>query len=64
VFRVRGLGGVSAHLDDLRPGGQEVRDPGAQGCVQTQLNLLASQSAGNDGVESTTQVKPAIATGT
>jgi len=51
VFRVRGFGGVSAHPDNLGPGGQEVQDPGPQGCVQSQLNQLASQSGGDYGVE-------------
>lgn len=27
-----GVGGMSPHLDHLRPGGEEVQDPGTQGC--------------------------------
>jgi len=43
VFRERGLE-VSAHPDDLGPGGLEVQDPGTQGGVQSQLNQLARHS--------------------
>jgi len=53
VFRVRGLE-VSAHPDDLGPGGQEVQYPGAQEGVQ--LNQLARQSAGTYGLESRVKV--------
>jgi len=56
VFRVRGLE-VSAHPDNLGPGGEEVQDPSSQGGVQSQLNQLVSQSGGNYGVESRTKVK-------
>jgi len=47
---------VSAHPDDLGPSDQEVQDPGTQGGVQAQHNYLASQSAGNYGVESRAKV--------
>jgi len=53
VLSVRGL--EFAHPDALEPGVEGVHDPGTQGGFQTQLNQLASQSAGKYGVESRTK---------